>query len=835
MPFWTGPADELLSRLGSGPAGLAAAEAARRLAADGPNRLAPHRRRRGLRLLLAQIASPIIILLIVATVLAMALGDLTDGTIILVIIAASAALGFWQEHSAGTAVDDLLRRVEVRCTVHRDGVATEMPPSQLVTGDILLLRAGDIVPGDCRVLASQQLQVDESALTGESFPAEKDTAEPAPDAPLARRSNALFMGTHVVSGTGTAVLVATARHTEFAAVYARLASRDVTTGFERGLTRFGLLLLRAMAVLVTAILIVNLVLGRPTIDSVLFSLALAVGLTPQLLPAIVAVSLSAGARRMAARHVIVKRLDAIEDLGGMTVLCTDKTGTLTAGAVRLDGAYGVDGHDSDRVLRLARLNAGLQQGPANPIDTAILGTTEPPDPALRLDEVPYDFQRKRLSVLVRDGTVPTLVTNGAFTGVLDACTLARMNGQPVDIDRVRSAVEAQAADLGTRGFRVLGLATRALPGRAESTVDDERTMVFEGLLAFHDPVRDGAADSIRDLAHRSVAVRLVTGDSAPTALKIAGDVGLTGDLMTGAQITRYDDRELAARIADVAVFAEVEPLHKERIVRALRHRGEVVGFLGDGINDAPALHAADIGISVDTAVDVAKESASVVLLSRGLDVVVDGVTLGRQTFANTLKYVRVTISANFGNMLSMAAAAVVLPFLPMLPRQILLLNFLTDIPGTTIATDSVDDEQLRSPRRWDIRGIRRFMVAFGLVSTAFDLATFVVLRWGFHAGPATFRTGWFLASVATELAAMLVLRTGRPFFRSRPSRPLLFSSAGVAVVALTMTYLPVVTGPLGLTRLPGPILAAVAALTAGYVLANEIAKRTLHRLIEEPA
>lgn len=783
--------------------GLSNQEAARRLARDGRNEIEVRKGHRGARLLLSQFTSPIILILIGATVLAMVLGELADGLIILAIVAASGALGFWQEHSAGRAVDALLARVRVEVEALRDGTEVSIPADAVVVGDVLVLRAGDMIPADALVLEAHSLQIDESALTGESFPVEKASGE------------SLLAGTHALSGSGLAEVVQTGRHTQFAKLAARLGDQDVITQFERGLTRFGLLLVRAMTVLVIAIFAVNLLLHRPIVESLLFSLALAVGLTPQLLPAIVAVSLSVGARRMAAEKVIVKRLDAIEDFGAMNVLCTDKTGTLTAGVVRLDGAYDADGRPSDEVLRLARLNAGLQRGFANPLDAAILAGAPAPDPSSRLDEVPYDFSRKSLSVLVNDAGTPTLVTKGALAHVLGCCTMSQS---------AREDVRGRFEKLSSDGYRVLGLAIRTLPGQVTATAADETGMTFTGLLAFHDPVKPGAAQAIADLAGLGISVRLITGDNALAAAHTARNVGLGGPVLTADEIERLDDAELATRVRDIEAFAEIEPVQKERLVRALRASGAAVGYLGDGINDAPALHAADVGISVDTAVDVAKQTAAIVLLDKDLSVIVDGVRLGRQTFANTHKYVRVTTSANFGNMLSMAAASAFLPFLPLLPRQILLLNFLSDIPGTTIATDAVDPEQLTRPRVWDIAGIRGFMVVFGLISSVFDIATFLVLRLGFGAGADVFRTAWFIESMATELAVMLVLRTSRPFFRSRVGRALLWSSLAVGALTVLLPYT-ALAGPLGLAALSPAILATLGGLTAAYIVANEIAKR----------
>ncbi|MET8764897.1 magnesium-translocating P-type ATPase [Lentzea sp. NPDC004782] len=790
--------------------GLSGAEAARRLAAHGPNRVEVRRGYRGLRLLLAQFTSPIIVILVVATALSMMVGDLTDGLIILAIITASGGLGFWQEHSAGRVVDALLARVRVEVEVLRDGREISVPAEDVVPGDVVVLRAGDIIPADATALTAHDLLVDESMLTGESFPVEKTSTA------------ALLAGTHVVSGTSTALVTLTGRDTRFGAVAVDLAGQDVVTGFERGMTRFGTLLVRAMIVLVGAILVVNVVLDRPLIESLLFSLALAVGLTPQLLPAIVAVSLSAGARRMAAERVIVKRLDAIEDFGATTVLCTDKTGTLTAGAIRLDAAYDLDGHDSPETLRLARLNAGLQHGFPNPLDQAVLLGAPPGDPRQRLDEVPYDFHRKRLSVLVHDpGRGPLLITKGALDNVLDVCTTAT-GDRP--LRHVADQVRRQFATLSAQGYRVLGVAVKPLPGRSTATADDETGMVLTGLLAFHDSAKDGAAQAIADLAAQGISVRLVTGDNRLAAEHIAREVGLTGPTLTGDAIDELDDAGLAARAADTTVFAEVQPLHKRRLVAAFRAAGATVGFLGDGINDAPALHAADVGISVDSAADVAKQAAAIVLLDKNLAVIADGVRMGRRTFANTLKYVRVTISANFGNVLSMAVAAAFLPFLPLLPRQILLLNFLSDIPATTIAGDSVDPEQLRRPSAWNITGIRNFMVVFGLLSSAFDIATFLVLRLVFHADASLFHTGWFIESTATELAVMLVLRTAKPFYRSRPGRALLITSGLVGLVVPVLPYTPL-AALLGLVPPDALLLTALAALTVLYVAANELAKR----------
>ncbi|BCJ57527.1 magnesium-translocating P-type ATPase [Micromonospora endophytica] len=821
--FWAGELPEALTAVGAPAQGLTGEQAARLLRDHGPNQVQVTRRR-GWRLLLTQFTSPIIVILIAATVLSMAVGDLIDGAIILAIVAASGGLGFWQERAAGRAVDALQARVRVTVEVLRDGHQVGVPVEEVTVGDLVLLHAGDVVPADCRVVEAHRLQVDQAALTGESFPVEKNS-DPAPaDAELSGRTNALWMGTHVVSGTGRAVVMRTGRDTAYAEVAARVGARPAATGFQRGLTRFGLLLVRIMAVLLVGIAVANLLMGRPIIDSLLFSLALAVGLTPQMLPAIVAVSLSAGARAMAAHRVIVKRLAAIEDFGAMTVLLTDKTGTLTTGSVTLTDCLDLGGTPDAGTARLARLNAGLQQGFTNPMDTAIMAGQPPADPARRIAEVPYDFTRQRLSVLVDEDGVATLITKGSFGAVLAVCATARTDSGVVPLDQVRDRIQQRFTELSERGHRVLGLAVRELPGARTASVDDETQMTLVGLLAFQDPAKPDAAEAIDRLTTLGVAVRLITGDNRHAAAHVAAQVGLTGEPMLGADIAACADAELPDRVAGTEVFAEVDPVQKERVLTALRSRGAVVGFIGDGINDSPALHAADVGISVDTAADVAKQAAAIVLLEKDLDVVADGVRLGRRTFTNTLKYLRVNTSASFGNVVSMSIATLLLPFLPLLPRQVLLLNFLSDIPYTTISTDRTDPEQLHGPRSVDVRAIRKFMLVYGSLSVAVDLAALAVLHWWWRTPTDVFRAAWFIQFTATEIIVLMVLRTNRAFLRSRPSTPLLATGALLIAVTVALPFSPM-AGPLGLGRPPLPVLATLAALTTGYVAATELVKR----------
>lgn len=821
--FWSWSPRQACAAVDSSEAGLTASQAAERLAAEGPNSVDGQRRGTARRLLIGQFTNPIILILIAATVLSMVVGDPIDGSIILAIILASGAIGFWQEHRASQAIAALASRVHVQVEVLRQGAEVSIAVDAVVRGDVVLLRAGDIIPADSRVLTCSNLLVDEAALTGESYPSRKATDPVAADAGLADRDSAVFAGTFVVSGTGSAIVQATGSRTVIGSISADLAKADVTTRFEQGATSFGRMLVWVMLALVSAVLLVNIALHRPVVESVLFSLALAVGITPQLLPAIVAVSLAAGARRLAAQRVLVKRLDALEDFGSMTLLACDKTGTLTHGTVTLDTAYDLRGHPSDEVLRYAVLNASLQRGFANPIDAALIARGSTGD-STRLAEVPYDFQRKRLSILVSDAGTAVLIAKGAFEQVLAVCSRAQVRSVDVPIEQARPFVTRHFADLVSRGFRVLAVAVRSMPGTHDTSIEDETEMTLIGLLAFHDPIKVTAAPAIADLADLGVRVVVITGDHRLAALAAAERVGLRHAVaLTGAEVVRLTDGDLLERLRDCDVCAEIEPLQKERLIRLLRASGASVGLLGEGINDAPALQAADVGISVDSAVDVARQAAAIVLLDKDLGVVVEGIRLGRATFANTLKYVRVTISANFGNVLSMAVASAFLPFLPLLPLQILLLNFMSDIPALTISEDSVDAEDLRQPRSWDIRAIVRFMVVFGLVSSAFDLMTFAVLRLGFDASAVLFRSGWFIESTATELVAMLVLRTARPFWRSRPGSALLWSSIAVAAVTVLLPYSPMAAA-LGLSALPIAVLVILAVMILGYVGANEAIK-----------
>lgn len=836
---WSVPADQLLTALRSSSQGLTAAGAAALLPATRDRAVTATGAHSAWRLLAKQFTSPIIIILVVATLIAGVLGDWLDTVIILVIVVLSGLLDFAQERGAQASMDRLLGAVRLTATVVRDGRTTEVPFTEVVPGDVIEVSGGDVLPADAVVLDARDLQSDQSSLTGETFPVEKSPGVCAADTALAARGNVLYSGTHVASGTGTAVVTATGRDTEFGRVKQSLAQKQKPTGFERGMTRFGLLLTRIMVVLVIAIFIVNLVLDRPLVDSALFSLSLAVGLTPQLLPAIVGLSLAQGSKVIARHRVIVKRLNAIEDFGAMTALCTDKTGTMTAGEIHLSAPLDLSGQKFPELLRTASLNAMLQSGKVNAMDLAITraahGAGLDLSGARALGELPYDFTRKRLSVLVEDPESvcsPLLVTKGAVEKVLEVCTGARIDGATVPLSDCVADVRGVVEDLGSRGFRVLAVATAQPAGDGAGSADDlpvEENLTLVGLLSFADPVKPDAASTIADFAEAGVTVRMITGDARPVATHIAGELGLDpASVMDGAQIDALSDEDLADQAEGVRVFCETTPHHKERIVRALGRDGETVGYMGDGINDAPALRAADVGISVTGAADVAAESASIVMLEKDLRALLDGMRAGRRTFANTMKYIQMTTSANVGNMISMAVASVVLPFLPLLASQILVINLLTDLPATAIATDRVDDRQLRHPQRWDMRLIRNYMLVFGVLSSVFDLITFAVLRWGYGAGESEFQSAWFLGSVLTEVLVLFSLRTRGPAWRSRPSGILVLLSALVAVVAFGVVLSPV-GDLLHLEVIPWSLVGLTVLVAMVYVGVTELVKPVFWR------
>jgi Mg2+-importing ATPase len=835
--FWSASARYVIERLSASLDGLSGAEAGRRLKLYRPDLLRPGKGAGAFTLLLSQFKSPLIIILLLAAALSIFLNEPVDALIIVAIVLLSGLLSFFQEKRAADAVEKLLAIVQIKAQILRDRASQEIPIEEVVPGDVCLLNAGDVIPADCLILESKDLFVDEAALTGESFPAEKRAGAVESEAPLNKRSNTLFMGTHVISGSARAVAVLIGRETEFGKVSERLRLRPAETEFERGIRQFGYLLTEATFVLVLVVFAASVYLARPILDSFLFALALAVGIIPELLPAIISINLAIGAVRMARRKVIVKQLASIENFGSMNILCSDKTGTLTEGKVRLHRAIDSCGNENEKAAFYAYLNAYYETGYTNPIDEALrdakgfdLSGCE------KLDEVPYDFIRKRLSILVSKDGEGLMITKGAFANVLDVCSRVEAAGQHAEeIDKLRGEIERRVEELSREGFRVLGVAYKRASDLRRIDKEAETGMTFLGLLVLSDPPKRGIAQTVADLRSLGVCLKIITGDNRLVAANVSRQVGFAHPaIVTGSDLRHMSDEALRRCATDIDVFAEVEPSQKERIILALKKSGNVVGYLGDGINDASALHASDVGISVNSAVDVAKQVATIVLLEKDLEVLIEGVREGRKTFANTLKYIFMTTSANFGNMFSMAAAALFLPFLPLLPKQILLNNFLTDFPAMAIATDNVDSEMIEGPRRWDIRLIRNFIIVFGIVSSAFDFLTFGALLFVLKATPAQFRTGWFVESVITELLIVPVVRTQGSLFKSKPGRLLMTATVIVFAVALILPYAPL-SGALGFTPLPPSFLLVMMAITVLYVVISEETKKLFYNLVNQTA
>jgi Mg2+-importing ATPase len=718
-----------------------------------------------------------------------------DAGIVLTVVAMSTLLGFWQERRAAKSLKALLAIIQAKASVIRDGEEKEVPTERVVPGDVLVLRAGDTIPGDGVLLESKDLFVDESTLTGESYPAEKHATSLGASESEAARMGVVYEGTHVVSGTAHAVLLRTGDDTQFGQLSARLRLKAPETEFERGLRKFGEMLIRVTISLVVAILAIHFLFKEHTqpLEVFTFALALAVGITPELLPVIVSVTLARGAQRLAREQVIVRRLSSIENLGSMSVLCSDKTGTLTEGVVHLQSTLSPQGDPSPEILLWAVLNASFQTGFINPIDQALSAIQ--------------------------------------VTNVLECCAHVAVSSGVEPMESWRNQLIERFESYSRDGLRVLGLAYRDVTRDPRIDKNDEVDMTFAGFLLFEDPPKAGAAEAICQLRRLGVRTKVITGDNRVVAARLGTVMGIASpDVLTGADLHRMSDEALMQRVREIDIFAETEPNQKERILIALRKGGEVVGYLGDGINDASALHAADVGISVDSAVDVAKQAADMVLLRHDLGVIARGVATGRETFANSIKYILITTSANFGNMISMAAASLFLPFLPLLPKQILLNNFLSDLPSLAISTDSVDPEQIEQSRRWDQRLIRRFMLLFGAISSVFDVLTFGILLWVLKATESQFQTAWFIESLITELTIVMIVRTRRSFYRSRPGKWLALATAIVVGVAFVLPYTPF-GGLFGFVPLPWWWLAILAGITAVYLAVNEQLKHWLFRYL----
>jgi Mg2+-importing ATPase len=829
--FWSAPVAVVLERLGTHAEGFLAAEAAARLATQGPNRIADQPRRRLLLSFLARFRNPLILMLLAAAAVSAVTQDPTSFVIITTIVLLSVILDFVQEHRAEIAADKLRERVALRVSALRDGRVCDVAAAVIVPGDVVMLAAGDLVPADCRLVESKDLFVNEALLTGEAYPAEKQARDLTKDEAhdVAAPPNAVFMGSSVLSGTARAVVVATGRDTRLGGIAGVLASAPPPTAFAVGIKDFGMLIVRLTVLLVLFVLLVNLLFERPLLESFLFALALAVGLTPELLPMVVSVTLARGALRMSGKDVIVKRLSAIHDFGSMDVLCSDKTGTLTEARIKLIRQVDLTGAESRNVLQLAYINAAFETGLKSPLDQAIL-EAQPIDLAgwRKLDEVPFDFERRRVSVLVERDGKRMLVVKGAPEDVLKLAS--RYQGEsdgaarPLD-DAARETARSVFEKLGVEGFRALGVAWREVePERDHAYLDDESDLIFAGFAAFLDPAKESARPALEALASLNVAVRIVTGDNEHVTAHVCRELGLdvTG-VLTGPELAELTDEALAARLDDINLFCRVSPPQKARIIRALRRRGHVVGYLGDGINDAPSLHAADVGLSVEGAADVAKEAATMILLRNDLGVLAEGVREGRRTFANIMKYIMMGTSSNFGNMFSMAGGVLFLPFLPMLPVQILLNNLLYDMSETAIPLDDVDEDMIERPRHWDMRFVRDFTFVMGPVSSLFDFMTFGLLLWVFHSGEALFHTGWFVESLMTQVLVIFVIRTRGSPFASRPHPILAATSLAAVAVAVALPYTPLGVW-FGFSPPPLELLAALAGMTAVYLVFVQVVK-----------
>ncbi len=817
-----------------GLGGLSSAEAAARLAACGPNQLRPRRHRLALLQWLSRLGNPLVLVLLAAAGVSALGADPAAAAVIVLIVLASVSLDFLQEHRAGQAAQRLADQVAVTASVLRDGRVQAVALADIVPGDLVLLRAGDLVPADGMAVELDNLFVNQAQLTGEPYPVERriDRGHP-PGAWDAEAAHALFMGSSVLTGSARMLVARTGADTALGQVAGALDRAPPPTAFEVGTRRFGLLILRLTIGLVLFVLLVDVVLQRPLLESFLFAVALAVGLTPELLPMIVSVTLARGALRMAGAQVIVKRLSAIQDMGAMDLLCTDKTGTLTEARIRLERHVDPQGRDSARLLELAYLNSLFESGLRSPLDEAILQHRAGGAQDWRkLDEVPFDFERRRISVLLERGQRRLLVVKGAPEDVLALCKRYEgEGGEPLPLDAAaRRRIDALFESYGDQGLRVLGVGWRDMPReQVHAVVGDEADLVFAGFAAFLDPPKPGAARALAALEASGVSLKILTGDNERVTRHVCGLLGIrVRGVLTGHDIASMHDDALRARLARVNLVCRADPAQKNRVLLALKARGHVVGYLGDGINDAPALHTADVGISVQGAVDVARQAAALILLRNDLSVLHAAIVEGRRTFGNVMKYIMMATSSNFGNMFSMAAAALLLPFLPMLPLQVLLNNLLYDISELALPLDHVDAEDLARPRSWDMDFVRDFMLSIGPVSSLFDLLTFyLLLRW-LHADAAMFHTGWFVESLATQVLVIFVIRTRRSPWRSRPQRALALLAVAVVALAVLLPYTPLAPA-LGLVALPVGYLALLAPLVGCYLLLVEVAKRAFYR------
>lgn len=783
-----------------------------------------------IQLFLRQFSNPLMLLLVIAVILSAFVGESSDSLIIFLIIIITGLLGYWQESNAGKAMEKLRRIIEMKHTVLRDGQPVLIPSAEIVEGDIILLDAGDLIPADCRIIESNELHVNESTLTGESYPVEKMPGIVPDTETFAKKFNCLWQGTNVISGTAKVLSVATGSETIFGQM-AHSLMQTPETGFEKGIKRFGYFLLRITIVLSLLILVANLYFKKPLFDAVLFSLALAIGMAPELLPAVMTFSMSAAAKRMLKKKVIVKKLSSIFNFGEVNILCTDKTGTLTEGHVTVNDIVNVKGQSSDKLRMYACINATFQNGFTNPIDQAIKSLNVNLEGYKKINEIPYDFIRKRLSVAVASDKENIMIMKGAFSNVLEVCQKVEINnGEQV---LLKEDNKTEIIDAFTRysmqGFRVLGLAIRTIDGQKISR-EDENDMTFLGLILLDDQMKESARPSLVKLESMGVQVKIITGDNRFAAAHVAEQTGvMEPTVLTGDEMNKLSPESLVVKARATDIFAEIEPHQKELIVKALQKSNLVIAYIGDGINDAAAINAADIGISTENATDVAKEAADFVLLEKDLSVLADGILEGRKSFVNSMKYIFISTGATFGNMFSIAGASLFLPFLPMLPKQILLNNLISDLPFLTIASDHVDNEQLSRPGKWDLKLIRNFMIVFGLHSSIFDFITFYLLYFIYKLPESDFQTGWFIESTITEILILYIIRTRKTFFKSKPANWLIITGVIALLITIILPFFPF-SDLLGLNKLTIQVSAAIALLLLAYVLTADLVKIIFFRL-----
>ena len=826
------PAADSPTRRSEAVGGLTSQEAQRLLTKVGFNEPARVKRAGAVVQFLLLFANPLVLILLVTSLVSALLGESVSAAIIVVIVLLGIAIDFVQTYRSQRAVERLREGVALTATVLRDGAWMEMPSRQIVPGDMIRLSAGDMVPADARLLTARDLHVQQAALTGESMPVEKEARESdsRPSHP-AEALNEVFLGTSVVSGTATAEVTATGPATAFGEIAARLAARPPETEFDRGTRRFSYLILRTVFFLVLFVAVVSIARKRDPIESLLFAVALAVGLTPEFLPMIVSVTLAHAAVRMARQKVIVKDLAVMQNFGSMDILCSDKTGTLTTGVMSFERPLDPLGRSADHVFQLAYLNSYYETGIKSPLDTAILQQAQPNvEPFHKVDEVPFDFERRRLSVVVEKDGKRTLITKGSPEGVMAVCSSFEVDGQirPLDAE-AHSRCQSTYQALSAQGYRVLGVASRAVPIQEAYRIADEKDLVLTGFLTFVDPPRPDVREVLQALRRDGVQVKILTGDNELVTRHICEQVGLDGaGMILGDALDSMTETALAHVAEESTIFARVSPAQKDRILLALKRRSHVVGFLGDGINDAPSLHTADVGISVATAVDVAKDAAQIILMESGLGVLHLGILEGRKAFGNVVKYLMMGTSSNFGNVFSMAIATLFLPFLPMLPMQVLLNNLLYDLSQITIPTDNVDPSFIGKPRRWDISMIRNFMLIIGPISSLFDFLTFYVLLSLFHASQEFFHTGWFVESLATQTLVLLVIRTTGNPLRSKPSLALVATVIAVVLIGALLPVTPLAPR-LGFTPLPITFFVFLVAATATYLVLVELVKRPIVR------